>query len=220
MDLLPGLLEVVGDLLERIRRSVEPGDELCAARLRPEQVVEPEAEVLGEVPNRGVSLVDQLATVLGDLPVGERAAQRPAAAADAVGRVVDVGRDPGLLQAICASQAGQSGADDDDAGCHGSASNGCQAPERRQAQRADARSAQQRSTGRRAGGLAGDLADRVMDQLCEWRSHPSPLGRCSLTAEDDRSGRSVRPDATRNPVSRGRTVKGLVGRPGGGSAAL
>ena len=48
-------------------------------RLGAVEVVEPEAELLGELADLRVTLVDQLAAVLGDLPVGELAAPRPAA---------------------------------------------------------------------------------------------------------------------------------------------
>ena len=49
VDLLPGLLDVVGDLLERVRRAAEPGEELGAVGLGAEQVVELETELLREV---------------------------------------------------------------------------------------------------------------------------------------------------------------------------
>ena len=61
-----------------------------------------------------MALVDQLAAVLGDLAVGERAADRPAAAADPVRSLVDLGDVAGLLEPVRAGQAGQAGADDDD----------------------------------------------------------------------------------------------------------
>ena len=52
-------------------------------------------------------VVDELAAVLGDLPVGERAAQRPAAAADAVGGLVQLDAVAGLAQAVGAGQPGE-----------------------------------------------------------------------------------------------------------------
>ena len=67
-------------------------EQLGAVLLRLEQVVELEPEPLGELADVGVALVDQLAAVLADLAVGERAAQRPAAAADPVRGLVDLRR--------------------------------------------------------------------------------------------------------------------------------
>ena len=62
----------------------------------------------------GVALVDQLTAVLGDLPVGEEAANRPAAAADPVPGLMDLGDDTGLLQPVRRGQPGEAGADDHD----------------------------------------------------------------------------------------------------------
>ena len=84
MDLLPRGLDVVRHLGVAVRGAVEIADQLRPVLLGLEQVVELEAEPLCELADRGVALVDQLAAVLGDLTVGERAAERPAAAADAV----------------------------------------------------------------------------------------------------------------------------------------
>src|SRR5215218_7715819 len=64
-------------------------------------------------------LVDQLAAVLGDLAVGERAAQGPAAAAETVGGLVEVGRVAGLLQLVGAGEPRQPAADDRDPWCGG-----------------------------------------------------------------------------------------------------
>ena len=116
----------------------KPGEELGAVGLGAEQVVELETELLREVADRAVALVDQLAAVLGDLSVRERAAQRPAAASDPVGRLVDVGGVAGLLQAVRAGQAGEAGSDDDDARCRRGARGGREAAERRDAERAGA----------------------------------------------------------------------------------
>ena len=63
-----------------------------------QQVVELQPELGRELADRRVALVDQLAAVLGDLAVGERAAERPAAAADPVRGLVYLRDDAGLLQ--------------------------------------------------------------------------------------------------------------------------
>ena len=96
-------------------RAVEVPEQLGAVGLGPQQVVELEAELVRQVADRVVTLVDELAAVLGDLPVGERAPDRPAAAADPVRRLVDLRRVPGLLQAVRARESRQPRPDDDDA---------------------------------------------------------------------------------------------------------
>ena len=71
---------------ELVRRAVEAVEGLGSVRLRREQVVEVEPELLCELPDVRVTLVDQLAAVLGDLPAGERPAivqQRPPRRVDA-----------------------------------------------------------------------------------------------------------------------------------------
>ena len=72
MDLLPRRLDVVRDLGVGVRRAVHVREQLGAVLLRPEQVVELEAELLREVADLAVPLVDQLAAALDDLAVGER----------------------------------------------------------------------------------------------------------------------------------------------------
>jgi len=79
VDLLPDGLQVVGGLLGRVGRPVEVVEVIGAVGLSGQQVVEVQAQLLGELADLGVALVDQLPAVLGDLAVGERAADRPAA---------------------------------------------------------------------------------------------------------------------------------------------
>ena len=67
MQLLVDAVEVVRRFAVRVRPAVEVVDRLRVIRLGAVEVVEPEAELLGELPNVRVALVDQLATVLVDL---------------------------------------------------------------------------------------------------------------------------------------------------------
>jgi hypothetical protein len=115
VDRLPGLLDVAGDLGVRVRLAVEVAEHLGAVQLRLEQVVQPEPELLGKVADGVVPLVDQLAAVLGDLPVRERSAERPAAAADSIRCLEDLRGIPGLLQPVGTRQPGETSADHDDA---------------------------------------------------------------------------------------------------------
>ena len=116
MELLPDLLQVVGRLRERVGGAVEVVEGLGAVGLGREQVVELEAELLGELADLRVALVDQLPAVLGDLALGEVVAQRPAAAAEPIGGLVEVGAVARLLQPVGAGEAGEAGADDHDPG--------------------------------------------------------------------------------------------------------
>ena len=67
MELLVDAVEVVRRFGVRVRRPVEVVERLRVIRLGAVEVVEPEAELLGELANVRVALVDQLATVLVDL---------------------------------------------------------------------------------------------------------------------------------------------------------
>ena len=107
-------LEIVGCLRERIGRPVEVVARLGPVGLGGEQVVEHEAEFLSELADRGVALVNQLPTALGDLPVSERAAEGPTPPADPVGGLIDGRRIAGLLEPVSAGQPGQPGAHDHD----------------------------------------------------------------------------------------------------------
>ena len=84
VDLLPDSLEVVRGLVERVGLPVEEIEVLRPVRLALEQVVRVEPELLDELAQLDVAGVDQLAAVLGDLPVGEGSADRPATPAAAI----------------------------------------------------------------------------------------------------------------------------------------
>ncbi len=171
-----------------------------------------------------MALVDQLASVLGDLPVCERATERPASAADTIGRLEDLRHVPHLAQAIGARQPGEASPDDDDARRRGGSRGGCEAAERRDPDRSDAGPAQQRPPceprlvrGRR-------LGDGVPKHVCERCSHRLPFLVLAATMTD-RFARCNRRSVegyvlARKPVVRAVTARGLVGSPGTGSVAL
>ena len=117
VDLLPRVLDVVGHLRVGVRRPVEVAEHLRSVLLGPEEVVQLQAETGCELPDRGVALVDQLAAVLDDLALGERAPESPAAPADPVGRLVDLGVVAGIAQRVRGTQPGEAGTDDDDLRC-------------------------------------------------------------------------------------------------------
>jgi hypothetical protein len=58
VDLLPDRLQVVGRLRERVGRPVEVVEVVGAIGLGGQQVVEVQAELLGELADLGVALVD------------------------------------------------------------------------------------------------------------------------------------------------------------------
>jgi hypothetical protein len=112
VQLLPDLLEVVGRLLERIGLAVEVVERLGAVDLAPKQVVEVEPETVCQLADRCMPLIDQLATVLGDLAVRPRLAvgglpERPAAPTDAVGGFIDGRGVARLSQAIGRGKPGK-----------------------------------------------------------------------------------------------------------------
>jgi hypothetical protein len=119
VELLVDAVEVLGGLRERVWPPVEVVQRLGAVRLALQQVVEREPELLGELAELDVPRVDQLAAVLGHEPGRERAADRPAAAAQAVARLVQLRADTRLFEAIGTRQAGEPAADDDDTGAGG-----------------------------------------------------------------------------------------------------
>jgi hypothetical protein len=106
VDLLPDPLQVVGGLFERVGLAVEVEEVLGAAGLSRKEVVQAESERLRQLPDLGVSLVDQLAAVLGDLR-REVVAKRPAATADPVRCLVYVSADTGLLELVGAAESGE-----------------------------------------------------------------------------------------------------------------
>ena len=95
-------------------RAIEVVERLGSVDLGREQVVELEPQLLRELAGLGVALVDQLAAVLGDLPLGEVAAARPAAPAEPIGGLVEIGPVTSLLEPVGAGQAREAATDDDD----------------------------------------------------------------------------------------------------------
>ena len=137
VDRGPRDLEVRRHLLVRVGPAVEEAEELGASLLGARQVVQPEAQLVDELPHRVVAGVDELATVLDDLPVGEGAAERPATAAGAVRRLVELDAVAGLTQAVGAGQPGEPGADDHDLRAAEGARGAGEPAERGQADRRD-----------------------------------------------------------------------------------
>ncbi len=107
-------LDVGGRLREAVALAVEPRRQLHARRLGRVDVVELEVELAHEPPDLAVARVDELAAALADLPVVEDAANRPAAPADAIRCLVDVGSIARLLQPVGAGQPGEPAPDDND----------------------------------------------------------------------------------------------------------
>ena len=107
----------------------------------------------------GVALVDELAAVLADLAVGERAAQRPAAAADPVRRLVDLGHVARVPERVRGAEPGEAGADDDDLRRRGPACGRREAAERGEAERRDAGFLDE-AAARRAALVGGDAPRR------------------------------------------------------------
>ena len=95
-------------------------------------------------------LVDQLATVLPDLTVGELAADRPAAPTDPVGSLVHRRDAAGLPEAMCSRQSRKPSADDDHAGRLSRFRRRCESTECPDSERQSARVAQQLAPGRPA----------------------------------------------------------------------
>jgi hypothetical protein len=124
-----------------------------------------------------VTLVDQLAAVLGDLAFRERVAQSPAAAADPVGGFVDVGVVAGVLQRVRGAQPGQPGAHDDDLRCTGASCGRGEAAERSHPERRD--SCLFDETRARGAPLLGpERCDRVLNgscKRCPCHRFPLPL---------------------------------------------
>ena len=83
MQLLPDRLQVGCHRGDAVRTSVEVAEQLGSGGFSLDEVVEVEAELLRELLHRDVAVVDQLAAVLEDLPVGEDSAARETAPAEA-----------------------------------------------------------------------------------------------------------------------------------------
>ena len=114
-------------------------------------------------------LVDELAAVLADLPVGERAAERPAAAADPVRRLVDLGDVTGVPERVRGTEPGEAGADDDDLrSCSPTGRRG-EAAERAEAERGDPGLLDE-AAACRAAFVGRDGCDGVLNGTCEWRA--------------------------------------------------
>jgi hypothetical protein len=107
VQLLVDRLEVLTRLPVGVGLAVEVVQGLGTVRLGLEKVVGLEAEAPGELPDRGVALVDELAAALDQLVVGEGAPQGPATAADPVRGLVHGRRLAGLLELVGAGQPGQ-----------------------------------------------------------------------------------------------------------------
>jgi hypothetical protein len=199
VDLLPDRLQVVRHLRERVRPAEEVAELLGPVRLRGVEVVERQAELLRKLLESEMVRVDQLAAVLVDLVVREIAAAGPAAAAHPVGRLVDVGEYPGLLQAIGRSETGEAGPDDNDARVRSGATRGRRpggAREVAENRRADSCTtcALQEAASRRARFLIGNLRHCLFDCVCKRRtrhSSPSPV----LDSQPDRLNVGIQADS-------------------------
>src|SRR5262249_7411720 len=79
---LPDLFQVVHSLLVGIRAAIKVEKQLGTVRFGGEEIVERQTELLCELPDSRVTLVDQLAAMLGDLSFGEITAPCPAASTE------------------------------------------------------------------------------------------------------------------------------------------
>src|SRR5829696_1151975 len=113
MDLLIDGVVVLGGLRERVRTAVEVIQRLGAVGLGLEQVVQRQVQLLGQLTELDVARVDQLAAVLGDEPGRERAADRPAAPAEAVAALVQLRSHPRAPETVGARQPREASPDDD-----------------------------------------------------------------------------------------------------------
>src|SRR4051794_18803605 len=71
VQLLVDAVEIDGQLGVRVLAVVDKEEVLCALRLRLKQVVERESQLLCQLAHGRVTLIDQLAAMLGDLSIGE-----------------------------------------------------------------------------------------------------------------------------------------------------
>ena len=114
-------------------------------------------------------LVDELAAVLTDLAVGERAPQGPAATADPVRGLVDLRHIARVPERERGAEAGEAGADHDDLRRRGAASGRREVPERGQAECCDPGFLDE-GAARRAALAGGDSRDGVLNGTYEWRA--------------------------------------------------
>jgi len=186
VDLLPGLLDVVGHLLVGVRATVEVAEELGSVHLGTVEVVELEPELLREVANLVVTLVDELAAVLIDLIVEEEPATGPAASSDPVGSLVYLGEVARPLQPVRARETCEARTDDDDPPVRGCPSGGREASERGEAETCEPGAPQESRSSCRplAVSLVGcDLRDRALHVLQErCASHRFPPCLSPLSA--------------------------------------
>jgi hypothetical protein len=189
VDLLPDHLQVIRQLRVGVRLAEEVAELLGAVRLRHIEVVEVQAELLGELLELDVRVVDQLAAVLVDLPVGEVAAACPAAPAHPARRLVDLGVEACLLQPIGGGEPGETCSDDGDADRRGRGFRACpgragEVAEQRGAGKRCA-CALQKPTPRRASFLIGDLRHGLFNRVCERRTrHSIPSLGCEFLQPD------------------------------------
>ena len=146
------------------------------------EVVEVETELLRELLHGDVTVVDQLAAVLEDLPLGEDPTARETAAAEPWRGLVDRRVDPGLLEPESGRQAGEPAAHDRDPRRRRPASERREPPEQGQADAGDS-------------GPLDDLAPsdsclfrrdaphRVLDLVEQWCPRHAPSScRCKCLA--------------------------------------
>src|SRR6185503_7164687 len=97
MKFLVNSIQVGSSLGIAVRRAIEVKEGVRAVLLGLQEIVEFEAELLGQLPDGGVALIDQFSAVLGDLALVERVADGPAAASNPVRGFVHLGGIAGLL---------------------------------------------------------------------------------------------------------------------------
>ena len=100
-------IEIIGQAVEQVAR-------LYAFRGRSQNIGQGQSQFGGEVADRVVIGIDELATMLSDLLIGEDSAGGKAATADAGIALIDIGPDAELQQLMSGAQSGQSCPDDGD----------------------------------------------------------------------------------------------------------
>ena len=112
---------------------------------------------------------------LDDLPVGERAAERPATAADAISGFVHLCDDAGLLQSIRGAQASEPRSDDDHTARRSGRTRTLREDPERRRRRAGDRRVPQKPSPRRRPIFRGSLGRRSLNRLQQWCSRHDPL---------------------------------------------